>query len=208
MWVKVCGITNGDDAELALRRGAHALGFIFVDSPRRIDRAEARAIVRSIPHFVTAVGVFVDARLEDVVDIVCDCDLDVAQLHGSETPAFMGRLPVPCFKALSSHPPLDAKTVREFAEQARGNTVLIDMPKGERKRETTWPRHLEEVRKHRQAGIILAGGLNPDNLVDALDIVEPHAIDVASGVEREPGRKDPDKVHLFFEQIESWKRNR
>ncbi len=199
--VKICGITNLEDARLAAELGAHALGFIFYPkSPRSVAPDTAREIIRNLPPFVMTVGVFVDEEAELVRETAERVGLDWVQLHGQESPEYcrsMGRRVIKGFR-IKDQDSLALLPDYRGAVQA----FLLDTYKAGTAGGTgeTFDWSLA-----RQAGalgpIILAGGLNPENIGQAIKVAQPAAVDVASGVEASPGKKDPEKIRAFFGAI-------
>lgn len=204
--VKMCGITNRYDAEEGVRAGVDALGFIFVDeSPRCISSENAREIIAELPPFVDCVGVFVDRDPKEVEEIIAYCGLSYAQLHGSEDPKYCERLArytAPCkvIKAFRVGTETQADLFTPYNEVAQG--VLLDTYSkgiaGGTGMTFDW-RIIERLRI--QSPLILAGGLGPENVGEAIRQIRPFGIDVNSGVERAPGVKDVDKLHTFMEQV-------
>lgn len=195
--VKICGITNLEDALHAVRCGADALGFVFYSgSPRWISHEKARVIIGELPPFVTTVGLFVNQPTEEVRRVVDFCRLDVIQLHGDEPPEVCQDL-APCrvVKALRLR---DAGSL-DGLEHYPVSAVLLDawVPDqfGGTGHRCDW-QLAAEVASERTT--ILAGGLEPDCVAHAVRQVRPYAVDVSSGVESAPGRKDPDKVAAFI----------
>lgn len=196
--IKICGITNEADAAAAVRAGADALGFIFyTGSPRCVAPDRVAEIVAGLPPFVVPVGVFVNAAAGDVEGICETAGIQVVQLHGDETPGFCGVLAGPgrsvikafrvrdaSWKSAAAAYPVGAVLLDTFAEDRYGGTGA------------TFDWRLVEGSPHR---VILSGGLNPDNVAEAVRSVRPYGVDTGSGVEREPGRKDHDKVRAFVE---------
>lgn len=197
--VKVCGITSREDAWAAVEAGADALGFIFVKgTPRHIEPEAAAAIVAQMPPFVATVGVFIDRTPEEIDRIVSATGLSLAQLHGAESPADCGRLRVPFVKVIRVQGEHDLEALRTYP-QARAfllDTYVADRPGGTGR---TFPWEIA-AKAVRQARVILSGGLTPDNVAIAVTQVRPYAVDVCSGVEASPGRKDHQKVREFIEQ--------
>ncbi|MCL5023893.1 MAG: phosphoribosylanthranilate isomerase [Nitrospirae bacterium] len=195
--VKICGITNIDDALAAVDAGADALGFVFYKgSPRCVTPDVARDIIRRLPPLVATVGVFVDERPDRVEKVMRDASLDIAQLHGHEAPEdclIAGRtIKAIRVRELSDLAPLRSYRVSAFlldtyAQDSLGGTGQI----------FNWDIAVEAKR---MARIILAGGLNPDNIEKAVRWVRPYAVDVSSGVEEERGKKDHEKIRLFIER--------
>jgi phosphoribosylanthranilate isomerase len=195
--VKICGITRLDDALAAVRLGADALGFNFWPrSKRYLPPGEARAIVRRLPPFVTAVGVFVDPSREEVLRAVDQSGIAVAQLHGDEPPELCLSLPLPVLKAIRV---TDAHALCALASyEVQG--FLLDAPTagyGGSGQTFDWELAAEVAR---ELPIVLAGGLGPENVAEAVRIVRPWAVDVASGVERSPGVKDLERMRLFIDR--------
>jgi phosphoribosylanthranilate isomerase len=199
--VKICGITNPGDALLAAGLGAHALGFIFYKkSPRYVTPEKARDIIRQLPLFVATVGVFVDEDAAVVRDIASQVGLGWIQLHGSEPPEYcqsLGRRVIKGFRVkdeeIFTQMPAYAGATQAF---------LLDTYKPGTPGGTGEIFDWELALRARQYGfIILAGGLNPDNVAEAIKIARPAAVDVASGVEAAPGKKDPEKLRAFIEAV-------
>ncbi len=195
--VKICGITRLDDALAAARLGADALGFNFWPrSKRYLPPGEARAIVRRLPSFVTPVGVFVDPTRDEVLRAVDQSGIAVAQLHGDEPPELCLSLPLPVLKAIRV---ADVHALAALASyEVQG--FLLDAPTaGYGGSGLTFDWELA-AQVARELPIVLAGGLGPDNVAEAVRVVRPWAVDVASGVERAPGVKDQDRMRLFIER--------
>jgi len=191
MRIKICGITSLEDAKAVVHLGADALGFVFAESARRISPEEARSIVNQLPPFVAKVGVFVNAPLTHLRRIRDYCGLDAVQLHGEEDADYIQTLGPGVIKALR----LNGKPLGELPK----STLLVDAydPKlrGGTGKQCDW-QLASELAQSRL--VILAGGLSPDNVAQAINKVNPYAVDVSSGVEREPGRKDHDKIASFI----------
>ena len=197
--VKICGITSCEDAWAAVEAGADALGFIFVKgTPRYIEPEAAAAIAAQMPPFVATVGVFIDRTPEEIDRIMSATGISLAQLHGNESPAECQRLRVPFVKAIRVQGEYDLEALRTYP-QARAfllDTYAADRPGGTGR---TFPWEIA-VKAVRQARVILSGGLTPDNVALAVAQVRPYAVDVCSGVEAHPGRKDHRRVREFIEQ--------
>lgn len=199
--IKICGITNLEDALLAAALGAQALGFIFYPkSPRAVSPEAARDIIRGLPPFVLAVGVFVDAEASSVREIAERVGLDWVQLHGRESPQYcraLGRRVVKGFRIQDANS-LAALPAYRGAVQA----FLLDTYKPGTPGGTGETFDWDLARRAGEYGpIILAGGLNAGNVAAAIRAAQPQAVDVASGVEAAPGKKDPEKLRSFFEAI-------
>ncbi|MFP3869018.1 MAG: phosphoribosylanthranilate isomerase [Desulfobacteraceae bacterium] len=199
--VKICGITNRADAQLACELGAQALGFIFYPkSPRAVAPPTARDIISHLPPLVVSVGVFVNEELATVRDLANQIGLDWLQLHGEEPPEYFQALGRNIIKVI---PVKDETSLEPMARyQGRVRAFLLDTYKSGQKGGTgqTFDWSLA-VRAKTWGPVILAGGLNPENVAAAVQAVQPLAVDVASGVEASPGRKDPDKLRAFFEAL-------
>jgi phosphoribosylanthranilate isomerase len=195
--VKICGITRLEDALAAARLGADALGFNFWPRSRRyVSPAQARAMVRRLPAFVTAVGVFVDPTREEVLRAIDQAGIVVAQLHGDEPPELCASLPVPVVKGIRLAGPQSLAQLAAYEVQA----FLLDAPSaGYGGSGTTCDWSLAAA-VARELAIVLAGGLGPDNVAEAVRAVRPWAVDVASGVESAPGVKDEERMRRFIEQ--------
>jgi phosphoribosylanthranilate isomerase len=197
--VKICGITNLEDALAAVDAGADALGFVFVEqSPRCVSPQKAAAIIAKLPPFVQTVGLFVDAEQERINWLTDFCGLDLVQLHGDEDPDFCAgirRRIIKVFrvKDAASMSSLDRYQVASYlldawSPDAHGGTGSS----------FDWSL-AREVAGNRS--VILAGGLNPGNVSEAVDMVRPYGVDVSSGVESSPGKKDPEKVKSFINAV-------
>jgi len=195
--VKICGITRPEDAQLAARLGAWAVGFVFwPQSPRAIDVASARAIVANLPPLVAAVGVFVNEAPERIDEIAGTVGLSAVQLHGDEPPDVVARVGARVIKAVTLE---DADALERWPDRV---TLLIDAHDPARRGGTgqtvDWS---AAARIARVRPIVLAGGLRPENVADALRAVAPAAIDVSSGVESAPGIKDAVRMRAFFDAV-------
>lgn len=193
VFVKICGITTVEDALLAAGLGADAVGMIFAASSRRISGADARDIVRRVPPEIITVGVFKDERRERVVEAANEIGLRAVQLHGSERPEdvrWVGERVPAVIKAFG---------ITDPALTAGGDygphRLLIDSPGGGTGQPFDW--NLIE-RTVGDRPYLLAGGLNPDNVASAIEMLNPWGVDVATGVEASPGHKDPAKVRRFI----------
>jgi phosphoribosylanthranilate isomerase len=197
--VKICGITNAKDAEIAVEAGADALGFIFVaGTPRYVDPDAARAIINDLPPLVSAVGVFADHPVAEIERVLSRCGFRTVQLHGSETPEFCRRLAVSVIKAFRVRPgepppPFEAYRVHAFLLDTFVEGKLGGTGK-------TFP--LEVATAAKAFGrVIVAGGLTPENVARVIREVHPYAVDVSSGVESRPGRKDPQRLRDFIARV-------
>jgi phosphoribosylanthranilate isomerase len=196
--VKICGITSLDDALMAVEAGADALGFVFfAKSPRYVTPDQAAEIIAGIPPFVQVVGLFVNESLE-VVNATADrCGLDVVQLHGEESPEYCSQV---CRRVMKAFRVQNVQSLAPMANY-RVAAFLLDAYSansyggtGER---FDWD--LAVIAKQ-HGPLVLAGGLTPDNVAAAVAQVRPYAVDVSSGVESSPGKKDPEKVRRFIDE--------
>lgn len=200
--VKVCGITNAEDASTAVQMGADALGFIFAKSPRRIRPQKARDIIQRMPPFVTTVGVFVDQDLGAIRKIMEFCRLDMVQLHGDESPAFCRKLAPHAVKAFRLK---DAQSLEPMAlYRGKVRALLLDTFQEGIAGGTGATFDWRLAREAMDLGmpVILSGGLGPSNIKQAVTMVRPYAVDVNSGIEKSPGKKDPALIRALMEQIQ------
>jgi len=200
--VKICGITKLEDAKLAVELGAHAIGLNFyTQSPRSITPAAAADLVDRLPPFVATAGVFVNWEAEPVVALCRALHLSAAQLHGDETPAVTDAVAahVQVIKALRLGQGSFAPAYPKFRA---ASAFLIDAAQsgqyGGTGTTANWHLARAAAQAHR---VILAGGLTPENVAEAIRVVRPYAVDVTSGVESRPGRKDPAKMRAFFDEV-------
>jgi phosphoribosylanthranilate isomerase len=200
--VKVCGITSVEDGLMAVRAGAEAVGLVFWPaSPRAVDVETARRIAQALPPFVTRVGVFVDASREELACVAEAVGLDVLQLHGQESPEDLARLPRRALKALRVDASFSLEVAARYAEHACG--LLLDAGSvaqpGGTGRLCDWD--LARRVRERVETLVLAGGLTSANVAEAIATVGPAAVDVSSGVESAPGKKDAVKLRAFIEAV-------
>ncbi len=195
--VKVCGITRLEDALLAVRLGADALGFNFWPrSKRYLAPAAAREIIRRLPPLVASVGVFVDPTREEVLRAAEASGIQVVQLHGDEPPALCAALPLPVLKAIRVR---DAASLEAIGAYEAAAGILLDTASpGYGGSGATFDWALAALAAAARP-LVLAGGLGPDNVAEAVRIVRPFAVDVASGVESAPGIKDGLRMRRFIE---------
>jgi phosphoribosylanthranilate isomerase len=194
--VKICGITNLDDALRAVEAGADALGLIFVEgTPRYLSPAVAAAIVAGLPPFVCPVGVFWDHSPAHVAAVAAECGLGAVQLHGAEPPEVLAAMPRPVVKTIKIREVGDLGQMDRYKPAA----FLLDSParwsEGEARTPISWALAREAAGRGR---VILSAGLTPETVGDAVRVARPWGVDVASGVEAAPGRKDPVKVVRFI----------
>lgn len=198
--IKICGITRTEDAQAAARLGADAIGFVFHPaSPRYVAPDRAAAIADALPAFVTTVGLFVDAQESDIRSVLATVPLDLLQFHGAESPALCARFGRPWIKAIAMAPGVDL--LQSAADYARSRGLLVDafVPglHGGTGTRADW----SAIPASLPLPIILAGGLTPDNVGEAIRVVRPWAVDVSSGVERGKGVKDHEKMAAFIRGV-------
>jgi phosphoribosylanthranilate isomerase len=191
MFLKICGLTTPQDAAHAASTGATALGVIFApSSPRYVTPDRARDIVEAVPTDIPVVGVFVDATLDDIVATVAYTGIRIVQLHGGESESLAAALKMPVIKAVGADASPNAWV---------SATLLVDAMSGVQRGGTgvrvDWQKAASLARQRK---VVLAGGLTADNVAEAIGVVQPHGVDVSSGVETSPGRKDRDKVARFL----------
>ena len=221
-WVKICGTTNLPDAATAAEAGADALGFIFAESPRRISPAEAGKIIQQLPAAIEKVGVFVNEAPVRMLQIIDEAGLTAVQLQGDETPDIADELKRLCaqrrgrlhiFKALGVAKGIEG-VIREFASSTAIDGVLLDSfaaraagdaegvnktARGGTGKTFDWKRAAAFVPGvAKKTRVIIAGGLAPTNVSEAIHTLSPWGVDVCSGVEASPGHKDPDKIRAFL----------
>lgn len=226
-WLKICGTTNREDALVAANAGADAVGFVFAPSPRRIAPEDAAAISAALPRSIEKVGVFVNESAERIDEITRLVGLTAVQLHGDETPDFArtlfrdpsghpsGRGRVRIFKAVSMFPGIESM-LRNFAASGAVDGLLVDsvavraasigggaeLVRGGTGVTFDWARTADFLPGIAQrTRVILAGGLSPGNVADAVRMLRPWGVDVCSGVEAAPGRKDHEKVWAFVTAV-------
>ena len=196
MLIKICGITSIDTAKTVESAGADLIGFVFAPSKRKISPDQAKEIAHELSPRIKKVGVFVNESIENIIEIKNKVGLDYIQLHGDEDESFAKQLPFPIIKAFS----ID-KTDVQTIEQYPADFILLDSP-GKKYRggtgETFNWKKINETKLDKRK-IILAGGLNADNVQQAIKIVSPRGIDVSSGVETD-GKKDPEKIMNFIKR--------
>ena len=209
MWVKICANTSLEDTQLAADAGADAVGFVFAESVRQVTPAQVRAITPKLPSQIEKYGVFVDAGFEEIARIVDECGLTGVQLHAANDPALPSRLrehfskPLRILKVIHYGGDLETQ-VRGAQSDPAIDAVLVDSRTatlvGGTGRKFDWEAASGSLRS---AGshlrIVVAGGLNPDNVADAIRALRPWGVDVVTGVEAAPGRRDPSKLKAFVE---------
>jgi phosphoribosylanthranilate isomerase len=201
--IKICGITNHEDAETAVHEGADALGFVFYSqSPRYVEPALAKRIIGKLPPFVLPIGVFVNQDLDTVRRLFDDCGLALAQLHGDESPGFCESLHRPVLRAIRLRDRRSFLALAEFKGRTGVRGFVVDAfsetAYGGTGHTTDWSLAGEVAKA---VPMLLAGGLTPENVQEAIQQVQPYGVDVSSGVEQSPGRKDPAKIRAFIKSV-------
>jgi phosphoribosylanthranilate isomerase len=197
--VKICGIRDEVAAMAAVRAGADALGFVFAPSKRMVSPDRAKEIISVLPPFVARVGVFVDAPARDISEIAEYVGLDVIQLHGAESVEICGGFRQKVIKAFSVGQSLDTDEINRFPADAYLFDTLVAGLQGGTGRTFDW-RLIDTAAIARP--VILAGGIHPDNVREAIAAVSPYGVDVSSGVETD-GVKDPIKITEFIRRVKS-----
>jgi phosphoribosylanthranilate isomerase len=192
VFVKICGITNEEDALLAVAMGADAVGFVFAPSPRQVTPSVAASIASRLPPEILTVGVFRDELPKRVVEIVNRTGLRAAQLHGDESREDAGHVAVRVPLVIKAFPAGDPRLAR--AGEYGASIVMIDAPSPGSGKVFDW-RLAEGAPRARR--LVLAGGLDPTNVAEAIKVVRPWGVDVSTGVESSPGKKDALKVRAF-----------
>jgi phosphoribosylanthranilate isomerase len=204
--IKICGITTEEDAAFAAACGADAIGFIFhPQSPRYVAPETAKEIIKKLPHGITKVGVFVNLKLQEVKEIVFRCGLDMVQLHGAESPAYCSEFPRDqVIKAIAVRKEADLAQLSQYPVRAMLVDAFDPQRHGGTGARADWGL---AARVKEQHPLILAGGLSLANIQQAIACVSPDAVDINSGVERSPGRKDHRKVKEIIELVHSLGKN-
>ena len=198
--IKICGLTRPEEVEWVARGGADALGLVFHPaSPRHVSIEQARSLLHRIPPFLTAVGLFVDAPAALIEAVLQQVPLQLLQFHGAETPAQCDQWQMPYIKVVRMRPGTDL--VQYATDYPRAQALLVDawvegVPGGTG---TVFDWH--QLPQQLPLPLILSGGLNPENVAQAMRLAHPWAVDVSSGVERQPGCKDPQKIARFIQGV-------
>jgi phosphoribosylanthranilate isomerase len=220
LWIKICGNTSLKDARLAVEAGADAVGFVFAPSPRRVSAAEVAAIVPHLPAAVEKIGVFVDASLSEIYSTVRECGLTGVQLHfeaGPEAPAKLRARLGPKLRVLrvvhfdAGTPDRTADQIGLLAQDGHVDAVLVDSRTATAVGGTGVTFDWSAARRTvfgdgARLKLVVAGGLNPENVAEAVALLKPWGVDVVSGVESAPGRKEPIKVRAFVARARAMER--
>ncbi len=198
--IKICGITRVDDAHAAIAAGVDAIGLVFYPrSPRCLDTESARSIVDQLPPLVTVVGVFMDQPIEQVREMADQASLDILQLHGDETPEQCRRYGRPYIKGVRMRDDVDLTAIAHAYSDCRG--LLLDTFKPGIEGGTGEPFSWKRIPAKLTKPVILAGGLNPANVGEAIETVRPFAVDVSSGVEKAKGVKDSREIERLVSAV-------
>jgi phosphoribosylanthranilate isomerase len=200
MEIKICGITNMEDAAFVAECGADAIGFIFyAKSPRYVAPETAKEIIKDLPENITTVGVFVNHDAMEVKELVAFCDLNMVQLHGAESPVYCGQFHrSQVIKAFAPRTEDELKQLRKYPVKA----ILVDAHDPQRYGGTGQSANWElAAQVKEQHPLILAGGLSMANIQEGIEHVAPHAVDINSGVELSPGKKDHQKIEAIIDLV-------
>ena len=203
--IKFCGITSVDDAKLAVTTGADAVGLVFyAASPRNVELALAKQIAESVPAFVTIVALFVNATQETIQSVINEVRIDLLQFHGEETPEFCSGFNKPYMKALRIKDGADI--LSKLAPYKNAAAILLDAwhPElsGGSGQTIDWDMLPELENCHvLKEKLVLAGGLTPENVSQAIETVKPYAVDVSTGIEKAPGVKDLNLMQAFVNSV-------
>lgn len=208
--IKICGLTREADVRAAVAAGADAVGFVFAPSPRQVTPEQARVLARVVPPFVSKVGVFVDAPIPHIDAVAHEAGLHVIQLHGNENRRFVQTLQRMGYTVIKGVAVKNGDLLADLVDHP-ADSVLLDAYDPERAggtgRTFDWRVATRAVQQLHGGNaftpLILAGGLDADNVEDAIRQVRPFAVDVSSGVEAAPGRKDPAKMAQFVRRVRS-----
>ena len=201
-FVKICGITRLTDARVAVRAGANAIGFVFAPSPRRVSPSEALAIGTHLHPSVRKFGVFVDAPIDKILDVVAKADLDAVQLQGSESPELLAQLRA-ALPSLFISKVIRAVSRRSMdsASDFPADVIFFDRKDPSDPMLFGRPIPAKWFEGMGIGRLVVAGGLHPGNVSKLISSVRPWGVDVSSGVELVPGKKDPDKVRAFMRAV-------
>jgi len=198
--VKICGITNAGDAQVAVQAGADLIGLVFYEnSPRYVMPDAAAAISRAIPPYVLRVGLFVNPNPDLVRDVIARCGLQMLQFHGDETPEFCRQFGLMTMKALRVKGPETLDQLRPYDTDAWLLDAHVTGKLGGTGQTFDW--RLAARASQMGKPLFLAGGLTPENVAEAVQVARPYGVDVSGGVEAKPGRKDPQKVRAFITAV-------
>lgn len=198
--VKICGITRLEDAQAAISAGADALGFVFyAPSPRAVSIQQVQAMTSTLPPFVSKVGLFVNASADEVRHVIAATGLDCLQFHGDETADYCAQFNLPYYKAIRVKPGVNL--IQCELDFASAVALLLDTYSEKAVGGTGEAFDWSLIPAQMQKPLILAGGLNPENVAVAVRRVQPYALDVSGGVEAQKGIKSPQKIAAFMQQV-------
>lgn len=198
--VKICGITRLEDALVAVDAGVDALGFVFyAPSPRAVDIKQACDIISQLPCFVTTTALFVNAERELIDRVIADTRIDLLQFHGDEPEQFCQSFSRPYIKAIRMKPGIEL--IDEFEKYSSAQAILLDAYRAGVPGGTGEIFDWDRIPSHHPVPLVLAGGLNCNNIAEAVRTVSPYAVDVSGGVELTKGIKDPDKIKMFIDEV-------
>lgn len=198
--VKICGITRLEDALAAISAGADALGFVFyARSPRAVSVAQVQDITAALPPFVSKVGLFVNAGADEVRQVIAATGLDCLQFHGDEPADYCAQFNLPYYKAIRVKPGVNL--IQCELDFASASALLLDTYSEKAVGGTGEAFDWSLIPAQMQKPLILAGGLNPENVAEAVRRVQPYALDVSGGVEAQKGIKSPQKIAAFMQQV-------
>ena len=198
--VKICGITSVQDALTAVKHGADAIGLVFyAPSSRNVSIAQAQEIARQIPAFVSVVGLFVNAEASFVNKVISQVKINLLQFHGDETPEACSQFSLPFIKAIRVKP--DTNLIQCAIDFSAAKALLLDTYTEGLMGGTGHVFDWDLIPKQMAQPVILAGGLTADNVAQAIQKVQPYAVDVSGGVEISKGVKDTDKIAAFMQQV-------
>jgi phosphoribosylanthranilate isomerase len=198
MQVKICGITNINDALLSCELGANALGFIFYEKSKRyISYVQATEIIRQLPPFVLKVGIFVNPLINEINDVAPNIGLNAVQLHGDETPSYIEQINHPVIKAFRINNEFDYRKMEDY----KNCSFLLDSYSPDNLGGTGMTFDWTTIPMKFREKIILAGGISSENIEYIFKHIKPQAIDLSSSLESSPGRKDPNKLKEFFTKV-------
>ena len=196
--IKICGLTRAEDVQIAVRAGADAIGFVFTASPRRISIDKAIELSAYVPDGVLRVGLFLDQDRSEIELVTRSVPLDILQFHGSETEQECSRFKLPWLKAVAME---NAGSVKQAEQDFPGAAGLLLDSHSKGKRGGSGRLFDWSLSRPVEKPVWLAGGLNADNVKRAIQTVRPYAVDVSSGVESEPGIKDPGRLKAFVKAV-------
>ncbi len=195
--IKICGITNPDDAIMAAELGVDAVGFIFTTSKREINPKIAREIIEKLPPFITTVGVFKNETQKYLNQIADYTNIDIVQLHGNETPDYCNRIKKKVIKRFLINDNNKKTDLVSLMNKYSVSAYLLDPGEGSGKK-FDW-----NLAINIDLPLIIAGGLTPKNVKEVINLLAPYGVDVSSGVEKSPGIKDIKKIRRFIEEVRS-----